>query len=316
MIKRILIAFSIAIFIQFTAIASSLLASYLAQERASDEIKHRISLDVATLDLGKENQVSVANKEGILRYIEYLNGYLSDHAYPMRVQSIDGIIETSLPDEFSRIRTMKLSTNDEFVQIELVGLKLFTDFPFSLLAILCGLIYIVLSNKKHESEQPEPIVDTTPIANVKTPDIKSPKLVIDLKQKALYLHSHLETQPVQLSNKPFCFYVALIKVCTSDNHEPLVHHEPIPPSLLDYADATFKKLMSLGHTKRRQPDFSNNLDKTLSEIRAALDEVFETCPLEKIHFYPPKAQGEGSRTKRHSYAIESLDEKSLIFIED
>ena len=94
----------------------------------------------------------------------------------------------------------------------------------------------------------------------------------------------------------------------------MVHHEPIPELLLDYADSTFKKLMDLGHTKRRQPDFSNNLDKTLSEIRAALDEVFETCPLEKNQFYPPKAQGEGSRTKKHSYAIESLDEKSLIFI--
>lgn len=314
--KRILIACAITAFIQFTAIAGSLLANYLAQEVASDEIKHRISLDVATLDLGKENQVSVANKEGILRYIEYLNDYLSDHAFPMRVKSIDGIIESTLPDEFVRIHTMRLSTNDEFVSVELVGLSWFSEIPFSILAILCGLIYIVLSSEKHENELSEPEINVKQNRNTKDLEVKYPKLVIDLKQKALYLNSHLNTPPVQLSNKPFCFYIALIKVCTSDNHEPLVHHEPIPPLLLEYADATFKKLMNLGHTKRRQPDFSNNLDKTLSEIRAALDEVFETCPLEKNHFYPPKAQGEGSRTKRHSYAIESLDENSLIFIED
>ena len=132
--KRILIAASIAVLIQLTAVVSLVLANYLAQERAADEVKHRISLDVATLDLGKENHVSVANKEGILRYIAYLNDYLANHSFPVRVKSIDGIAESSIPEQFSRISTMKLSTNDEFVKIELVGLNLISPFPFSILA--------------------------------------------------------------------------------------------------------------------------------------------------------------------------------------
>ena len=64
--------------------------------------------------------------------------------------------------------------------------------------------------------------------------------------------------------------------------------------------------MDLGHTKRKRPDFNANLDKTLSEIRAALDEVFAGYSEEKAKYCPPRAQGEGSRSKQHSYALPRL----------
>jgi len=61
-------------------------------------------------------------------------------------------------------------------------------------------------------------------------------------------------------------------------------------------------------------DFNANLDKTLSEIRAALDEVFSSFSEEKETYYPPRAQGEGSRSKQHSYAIPSIKQEDITII--
>jgi hypothetical protein len=72
------------------------------------------------------------------------------------------------------------------------------------------------------------------------------------------------------------------------------------------ANKSFGRLIELGHTKRKRPDFNANLDKTLSEIRAALDEVFAGYTEEKEIYYPPRAQGEGSRSKQHSYALSEI----------
>ena len=80
------------------------------------------------------------------------------------------------------------------------------------------------------------------------------------------------------------------------------------------ANKSFGRLIELGHTKRKRPDFNANLDKTLSEIRAALDEVFADFPEEKDTFYPPRAQGEGSRSKQHSYALVSIKEDNIEII--
>jgi hypothetical protein len=74
------------------------------------------------------------------------------------------------------------------------------------------------------------------------------------------------------------------------------------------------RLMELGHTKRKRPDFNANLDKTLSEIRAALDEVFAGYSEEKTRYYPPRAQGEGSRSKQHSYALPVLHHADIQII--
>jgi hypothetical protein len=70
----------------------------------------------------------------------------------------------------------------------------------------------------------------------------------------------------------------------------------------------------VGNTKRKRPDFGANLDKTLSEIRSVLDEVFQHHVQAKELFYPPKAQGEGSRSKMHNYALANNDPLRIEFI--
>ena len=88
--------------------------------------------------------------------------------------------------------------------------------------------------------------------------------------------------------------------------QALPPHKDVPGDLIILANKTFGRLIELGHTKRKRPDFNANLDKTLSEIRAALDEVFNGYSVEKERYYPPRAQGEGSRSKQHSYALTQL----------
>jgi hypothetical protein len=94
----------------------------------------------------------------------------------------------------------------------------------------------------------------------------------------------------------------------------LKHNNEVPEELLQIANKYFYRLIELGHTQRKRPDFGANLDKTLSEIRSALDEVFKNCIECKEAFYPPKAQGEGSRSKMHNYAILNKDASRVEFI--
>ena len=117
-----------------------------------------------------------------------------------------------------------------------------------------------------------------------------------------------------LQNKPLCFYTALVKYCIDNPNESLPPHKDVPHELMALANKCFGRLIELGHTKRKRPDFNANLDKTLSEIRAALDEVFTGYIDEKETYYPPRAQGEGSRSKQHSFALPSIKEDDIEII--
>jgi hypothetical protein len=138
------------------------------------------------------------------------------------------------------------------------------------------------------------------------------KLIINLNSKTL--SNGLKESEVQIPNKPFCFYIALLDYCINQKTPYLSHSNNVPEDLLSGANKYFYRLIELGHTKRKRPDFSTNLDKTLSEIRAALDTVFLHHADDKEMFYPPKAQGEGSRSKLHNYALEHINAKQIEFI--
>lgn len=311
--SKIPIALLVYALIQLAALTGHLAANYSSQLQAISEVKQRVSLDVASLDLGIENAASVANEQDIIRYINAVNDYLNNHAFPVRIVSIDGIGESNVTDMHYNTHLEPLSISDENIALLLGTEPIIRHFPVSYMGVVFALLFFAFTmergtpNKFTQGSNDKGVHSKTN----NTADA-SPVLIIDLKQKALYLDS-LQS-PVALSNKPFCFYVALLRYCQTEATDELVHHQAIPEKLLGYANETFLRLIELGHTKRRQPDFSSNLDKTLSEIRAALDEVYEKYPLEKMAFYPPKAQGEGSRTKRHSYALEHLNPEQYTFI--
>ena len=106
-----------------------------------------------------------------------------------------------------------------------------------------------------------------------------------------------------LANKPLCFYTALIEFCIAHPDILLNQNKELPSELITLANKYFLRLTELGHTIRKRPNFSNSLEKTLSEIRAALDEIFVDDVELKALLFPPKAHGEGSRSKLHHYGL-------------
>ncbi|OHU85355.1 MULTISPECIES: hypothetical protein [Pseudoalteromonas] len=133
-----------------------------------------------------------------------------------------------------------------------------------------------------------------------------PNLVIDLNTKYVSLSTDQQVQ-IQLANKPLCFYIALVEYSVANPDVILNPNKDVPDELIAIANKYFERLTTLGHTVRKKPNFSNSLEKTLSEIRAALDEVFAELPELKTKYYPPKAYGEGSRSKLHSYSLVHIE---------
>ncbi|WP_234401335.1 hypothetical protein [Pseudoalteromonas sp. T1lg23B] len=133
-------------------------------------------------------------------------------------------------------------------------------------------------------------------------EVEVPNLVIDLNTKYVSLSTDDQVQ-IQLANKPLCFYIALVEYCVANPEVILNPNKDVPDELIAIANKYFERLTTLGHTVRKKPNFSNSLEKTLSEIRAALDEVFVEHSELKAKYYPPKAYGEGSRSKLHSYGL-------------
>ena len=138
-------------------------------------------------------------------------------------------------------------------------------------------------------------------------------VIIDLRNKTLS-HSYNKEHSVQLANKPLCFYLALVEYCSANSDVILNHNKNVPDELIELANKYFYRLTELGHTIRKRPNFNNSLEKTLSEIRASLDDVLNEYPEEKEIYYPPKAYGEGSRSRLHSYGLINIAKGNIEII--
>ena len=136
--------------------------------------------------------------------------------------------------------------------------------------------------------------------------VEKPKLIVDLQNKTLAASCAVD-KTVALANKPLCFYLALVEFCIEHPDVVLNQNKDVPEELLTLANKYFYRLVELGHTIRKRPNFTNSLEKTLSEIRAALDEVWQDQLEIKETYYPPKAHGEGSRSRLHHYGLKAIE---------
>lgn len=291
--------------LQCVAITAQYFSYQSSVHQALDNVQRRISLDSAFLDVGNKTLNTPVNQFAIHRYLSRLNSSLKEEDYPVLVKGIQGIETNS--EDFSPYPG-KLSSR--FVNAEQdIIVKLRHKLPssaltFSWIALIASLFVAPLffiSNRTRKARKA--LEEVIPPA---------PKLVINLKDKTI--SNGIDDKVVTLQNKPLCFYTALVKYCIEYPHTPLPPHKDVPSELLTLANRSFGRLIELGHTKRKRPDFNANLDKTLSEIRAALDEVFSSYNEEKENYYPPRAQGEGSRSKQHSYALPPIKEEDIEII--
>ncbi len=274
------------------------------------QIEKQIALDLPLLDLSNELLKHSGNKAALQHYIQIVNAQIQGTG--IQVVAIEPKHEFNLSlktHEFIR----KLNNNNNVVFIVL-SLKqpYFTNDVMAIYILLfvisALLIYMIKQaaiyqgNKKLVTGHELNTLESKPLI-----------LVINLKSKTLS-SSYYPDQHVALANKPLCFYLALVEFCTNNPEIKLNHNKNVPEELLELANKYFYRLVELGHTVRKRPNFNNSLEKTLSEIRAALDDVLNDCPEQKELYYPPKAFGEGSRSRMHSYGLVNVSQGNIEII--
>lgn len=287
--------------LQCIAVAGQFVSYQSTLHSAIDKVERRISLDSAFLDVGNQTLQTPVNSYAIWQYTTKLNKELSQRGYPILVKSIQGeefksedITEVNFP----KTHTTVLKNAEQRIDIEIVSKPTSHALYFSWTALLIALLVtpVFAINTRFTAKQRALREEAL------LPPI--PKLIINLEDKTI--SNGVTDNAVTLQNKPLCFYTALVKFCIENPGVPLPPHKDVPNELVALANKSFGRLIELGHTKRKRPDFNANLDKTLSEIRASLDEVFADFNAEKETYYPPRAQGEGSRSKQHSYALPKI----------
>lgn len=189
-----------------------------------------------------------------------------------------------------------LQTGNFDIHIKTTIPGLFEPLRFNWIGLVLGILVVMFLTRKKEAKEKR----QERLANI----IPSANLRIDLHQKTLV--NIATNEAITMQNKPLCFFTALVDYCIQHPNQDLLHHKDVPLELVTRANKAFGRLIELGHTKRKRPDFNANLEKTLSEIRAVLDMVFKQNEPCKERFYPPRAQGEGSRSKQHSYALTKI----------
>ncbi|NVK54975.1 MAG: hypothetical protein HWE26_05125 [Alteromonadaceae bacterium] len=299
---------------QSAALLGQASARLYTEHQVTDRIKARISLDLQFLDVGNQALHTPPNQDSLKRYLDRINSLLEDQQTGVWLISIQSVTaQSEAQTDNARLSQFVLENSEQTVKVQLAKRPLYSYFSFSLFALLAAVIAapVLIKSQTRKVGVAKQQSGQQPLVTTVKPE---PKLTINLTDKTI--GNGVNDVTVQLQNKPLCFYTALLHYCIDNPHSTLLHHKDIPPELTTLASKVFIRLMELGHTKRKRPDFNANLDKTLSEIRAALDEVFTGFSEEKTRYYPPRAQGEGSRSKQHSYALPVLSHSDIQIIGD
>ncbi|MEI4551917.1 hypothetical protein [Pseudoalteromonas spongiae] len=275
-----------------------------AEYQLTQHIENRIAKDLNRLPLPDPNKSSAGNDLAVANYITALNEKLMHHPLLPKVLAI----QSNNYDVGSnrKVITHQFSTPTQVVRFAFSLKKMGLFDYFSWLALIASIGFYFLVNYRYDLKL------TKNNLVVESIDEERARLVIDLEQKLL-INSRTHTS-VPLANKPLCFYTALIEYCMAQPDVLLNQNKELPDELVSLANKYFYRLTELGHTIRKRPNFSNSLEKTLSEIRAALDEILLDDIELKDMLYPPKAHGEGSRSKLHHYGLRNVDTDQIEII--
>lgn len=291
----------------FCSVFSILLAVFFAanivqtqhqQKLAQLHVLSRIALDLPHINLANAFLSHSGSEDDIKQYITQLNQQLK-LSNLLEVVAIDGISIKAIDE---RMDTNTLVTPSREITVVFSQVHQYTA-AFYMIVILMGTLAsasIVALIRMRDMK-----INSLSALNKDNQEQAEHIVKIDLNNKTLGLNTNHELA-VALANKPLCFYLALIEFCVEHPDVTLNQNKEVPDELIELANKYFYRLTQLGHTIRKRPNFTNSLEKTLSEIRAALDEVLiEHSQLKEI-YYPPKAHGEGSRSRLHSYGLANI----------
>ncbi|MFC3033860.1 hypothetical protein ACFOEE_15160 [Pseudoalteromonas fenneropenaei] len=282
-----------------------LLAQYSTAQQANREavarVEVRVALDLERTGVAQPFFKNAGDQYRLAQYIQHLNQRLVEQHALIEVVAIGTALQAK-PEQYDYHATLRSAYDN--VDIYFISRSPFVWHGLVLPVLLA--FGVCLLGYRQQLKQVAVVEQVGQLATA-----LQTKLVIDLYAKTL----HLSGQPerVALANKPLCFYLAMLEYCAAHPGKVLSTNKELPEDFYELADKYFHRLVALGHTIRKRPNFGNSLEKTLSEIRAALDETFKSNPEMKTRFYPPKAHGEGSRSKLHSFSLEltALDEVEI-----
>jgi hypothetical protein len=283
-----------------------LLSAHFTQQQQitlkTAEIEKQIALDLPLLDIANEFLNHSGDQASVDVYINKLNAAVGDNALAVvQISSLSPVLDEDNASQF----VTQLKTNNTYVYVtfdKIIPLLRKVDIVFIILFVGLGFVLTQWLNLILQQTQ---VYKQLKINKNQQIAIQNLMLIIDLNNKTVTC-SCAEHVQVALANKPLCFYLALVEYCLENNDVVLNQNKYVPEELITLANKYFYRLIELGHTIRKRPNFNNSLDKTLSEIRAALDEVLNDHPELKPIYYPPKAYGEGSRSRVHSYGLKDI----------
>ena len=279
----------------------------LTYHNAIDNIENRISLDSAYLDIGSKMLNTPVNQSAVRRYAERVNNEIEKLGYPARLVALQGVKVDQQHARFNQHELILLTSAEQLIEVTVAVRPWYSALSLHPVAII-GALLLAIPLCRRRSHIPPPRRNTRPVEK----EARQPRLIINLHTKTL--HNGMCDDDFTMQNKPFCFYVALVKYCIDNPDAQLSHHKDVPSELIQAAHGVFARLIELGHTKRKRPDFNANLDKTLSEIRSTLEEAFGQYAQAKEKYYPPRAQGEGSRSKQHSFTLTNITAEDVEII--
>lgn len=267
-------------------------------EKSKSMVMQRIALDLPNLPIANQWLNKQADPEAVEKYIDALNVRMQSLGWPLEVLNITTFDEVmSRPSRVSVLNTMEQKVYVHF-NPEYKGASHGFNLIPTFFALLLTWLYLYREICRDE------------LAPLETKLADSPLLLsIDLNNKVM--RNPKNGAESSISNKPLCFYCALVEYCIKNPDSTLNSSKELPEELLLLSQKYFYRLIELGHTIRKRPNFESNLDKTLSEIRAALDEVVGGDAKAKDILVPPKAIGEGSRSKVHNFGLSNLVQEAV-----
>lgn len=305
------IAQSLLLFVVLTlvTIQGNSLSRQKQIEDALLTLKNRVALDVIDLNISNELGSKAKDDQTVQRYMQQLNEYLSREKFPLRLKSVDQFhYEGELRVNEAELKRFSLQSSRTSIDVVAsVVERKFQAWTMLFPPFFTLLFFMICRFNKQQ-------LFANPVKTEEEPKA-APKMVIDLRERTLFIDQAPDTKTT-LANKPLCFYVAMLKYCSEQGSPQLYHNKNLPESFLELANKYFYRLLELGHSRRKRPDFDSNIDKMLSEIRTALDEILTDYPDQRCQYYPQKAQGEGSRSKLHNFALTDLTTEHFELIGD
>lgn len=292
-----LLAFGLLILLQ-TIAALTIAHSFERQlNKLQQSVEFRIAKDLSRLPVPDPEVNIVGNKEVVVDYIREINSHIASKTMNFQVTSIQGFAIDHNPMLTNKVVYFETPNNRIELVLSYKALELM-DYV-SVVSVILAVVFAYLLVKRNT------MLNLRKYAVENAEVEENAKLIIDLENKVLI--NSLTQKSVPLANKPLCFYTALIEFCITDKETTLNQNKELPDELAKLSNKYFYRLIELGHTIRKRPNFSNSLEKTLSEIRAAVDELFQNDPEVRELYFPPKAHGEGSRSKLHHYGLSRIE---------